>query len=77
MAGTTLILFCAGAVLAAAVGGYLFVRLRRNKEEPVYHFRCPSCRRRLRYRERQVGHAGCCSHCGQHFTFPPVSQSMD
>ena len=43
---------------------------RTPGEEPVYHFRCPGCRRRLRYRRAQEGHAGKCSHCGHGVIFP-------
>jgi hypothetical protein len=64
-------------VVAAAVGGFLFWRGRAPKDEGFYHFRCPSCRRRLRYQARQVGHKGKCSNCGKDVTFPHTSQSID
>jgi hypothetical protein len=73
---TTVVLIVASAI-ALAVGGFAFLRLRRPKEQPYYHFHCPGCRRRLRYRARQAGHAGACNRCGQRLTFPPVAQSMD
>ncbi len=60
-----------------AVAGVVLVRWRRGGEEPYYHFRCAGCRRRLRYRARQAGHAGQCNHCGYQITFPPVGQSVD
>lgn len=67
------------AVLAAA--GLTFWLIRRggssNREIAYSHFRCPGCRRRLRYQSRQVGHKGECSNCGREITFPPVSQSVD
>jgi hypothetical protein len=69
---TQTVVLIAGAVVVL-VGGYLlWARLRAAPEEPVHHFRCPGCHRRLRYRARQVGHRGVCSHCGQHLFFPPV-----
>jgi hypothetical protein len=74
---TTTILLVAGVVAALAVVGFILWRLRGEREEPYYHFRCPGCRRRLRYRARQVGHTGGCSHCGTRLTFPPTAQSVD
>jgi LPXTG-motif cell wall-anchored protein len=77
---TTIILAIVGAVALLAAGGYLLVRWRqqqRGKAEAVYHFRCPGCKRRLRFHARQVGHKGACSNCGQAVVFPPVSQSID
>jgi ribosomal protein L37AE/L43A len=65
-----------GLLLAAAVGAFLFVRSRAAPvEEDYLHFRCPSCKRRLRFRRQQSGHAGQCSHCGGKLVFPPASQS--
>jgi hypothetical protein len=65
------------AAVAAVVGGFVWwARTRSPAEGEVYYFRCPGCRRRLRYRERQVGHQGACSNCGQKITFPPVSQAL-
>jgi hypothetical protein len=59
------------AVILAGGGGYLFLRLRRPKgEEPVYHFECPHCRRRLGYRAGQGGHKGQCPRCRKALTFP-------
>jgi hypothetical protein len=72
---TTTLLVLAGAGLALAAA-YLFARLRQGGEEPFYHFRCPGCRRRLRFRARQAGHAGRCSNCGRDVTFPPVSADV-
>src|SRR5262245_8614201 len=40
----------AGAVGVMAVGMHWFVRHRRTKKrEQFHHFRCPACRRKLRY----------------------------
>jgi hypothetical protein len=76
--GTTELLFIGVAVVAVlAIVAYVVVRSRRPREEAIYHFRCPGCKRRLRYRERQVGHKGTCSNCGQHLSFPPISESID
>jgi hypothetical protein len=54
-----------------------FARRKRTKEEPIYHFRCKSCKRRLRYMERQIGHKGQCSNCGKDLIFPPLSEAVD
>jgi hypothetical protein len=70
----------AGVAAALAAGAYLLLRRggRRREEAGAYHhFRCPGCRRRLRYQSRQAGHRGQCSHCGRAVTFPPASQSID
>jgi hypothetical protein len=58
-------------VLVLAVGGFLLLRgKRRPVEEPVLHFNCPGCRRRLGYRARQAGHKGQCPKCKRPITFP-------
>jgi hypothetical protein len=70
----------AGAIIALAGGGYLFMRLQGRRREAAaafHHFRCPGCQRRLRFNARQVGHKGECAHCGHEVTFPLVSQSVD
>jgi DNA-directed RNA polymerase subunit RPC12/RpoP len=78
---TTLVVLTVAAL--ALVGGGLAYWLarrggrRRDAGAAFHHFRCPSCKRRLRFQSRQVGHRGKCSHCGNPVTFPPVSQSVD
>jgi ribosomal protein S27E len=70
----------AGVLAALAAGVYLLLRRRGRRQEEAgafYHFRCPGCRRRLRFQARQAGHRGACSHCGRAVTFPPASQSID
>ena len=66
-----------GVAAVAAVGVVVYLRGRPKAEEAYYHFRCPKCRRRLRYHVRQVGHNGECSNCGSKVVFPPVAQSVD
>ncbi len=63
-------------VFMAAVGVFFFVRARRSTVEAVYHFRCPGCKRKLRYHARQVGHRGMCAHCREPLTFPSVSRAL-
>jgi hypothetical protein len=60
-----------GAAVLVVGGGYLFLRFRGPKpEEPLYHFRCPGCKRRLGYHKRQRGHAGQCPRCKNAITCP-------
>jgi rRNA maturation endonuclease Nob1 len=67
------------ASVAVLVGGFLLVRrlMRRGQDQAFYHFRCPGCRRRLRFQAQQAGHKGRCSRCGRDLAFPAVSQSID
>jgi DNA-directed RNA polymerase subunit RPC12/RpoP len=74
---TTVVVVIVGVVLVLAVGGYLFMRGRSREDENYYHFRCPRCKRRLRFQAKQVGHTGRCSNCGSGVLFPPISQSVD
>jgi hypothetical protein len=68
---TTLLVIGAGAVVLVAAGaGFWLLRSRPPKEEPVYHFNCPHCRRKLRYRKKQLGHTGQCPQCRKPLTFP-------
>jgi hypothetical protein len=64
-------------IALAAAGGaavFLALRSRRPVEEPLQHFKCPSCRRKLRYRRTQAGHKGMCPMCKQHLTFPTLPE---
>jgi hypothetical protein len=56
-------------------GFFLYRWLKRSgREEPVYHFSCPGCRRRLKFRARQAGHRGMCSNCKTNLEFPVPAQ---
>jgi hypothetical protein len=57
------------AVLATA-GVVVYLRNRPPAEEPTYHFYCPRCHRKLRYRGKQAGKQGACPRCRQGFSFP-------
>jgi hypothetical protein len=72
----TLPLIVVGALVVVGLG-FWFMRTRTPKEQPIYHFRCPGCLRKLRYQERQVGHKGECGYCKQSITFPPLSWSLE
>jgi hypothetical protein len=77
---TQIVWAVAALVLAGGALAYGVAHWRRRRREAAaefYHFRCPNCRRRLRFQSRQVGHKGGCSHCGQTVTFPPISKSVD
>jgi len=60
-------------VLLAIANLVAWFRSRPSRRtEPVYHFNCPACNQRLRYRARQVGNPGQCPRCKKRWTFPPV-----
>ena len=59
-----------GIPLGLAAGGVAFWWWRRPRDEEVHYFRCPGCRRKLRYYARQVGHRGMCNNCKEQFQFP-------
>jgi hypothetical protein len=69
MSTTTIILVIAVAIVLA-VAVFVFIRSRPAREEPIYHFNCPHCRRKLRYRRKQAGRQGACPRCRQGFLFP-------
>jgi hypothetical protein len=70
----TTVLIILGAILVLAVGIWLYVRAKRPRDEVYAHFKCPGCRRRLRYKRHQVGHKGECSNCGRSLVFPPITE---
>ena len=76
---TIMVLAGTAAVLAGGLLAYLLLlqRTRRQEAAVFHHFRCPDCRRRLRFQSRQVGRKGECSHGGHAVTFPPISQAVD
>jgi hypothetical protein len=64
----------------AGVGAYVVLRMRwqsASAGELYLHFRCPGCKRRLRFRAKQAGHSGQCSHCGNKLIFPAAAQASD
>ena len=69
---TTWIIILVVLVILGA-GGYFLLRTRGPKEEIALYFRCPRCKRRLRYYARQAGHRGMCSNCKEQFTFPSAA----
>jgi predicted RNA-binding Zn-ribbon protein involved in translation (DUF1610 family) len=77
---TTLAVLAVAALVLVGVLAYWLMRrrgLRQEASAAYHHFRCPKCKRRLRFQSRQVGHKGECSNCGHPVTFPPLSQSVD
>ena len=77
---TTTLVIIAGVVivLVGAGAGIGFMRWKaqsKAKADEFHHFRCPGCGRKLRYRVRQVGNKGQCSHCGHNIVFPSVPRS--
>jgi hypothetical protein len=80
MVSMTVVMIVGAIVVVAVVGGYLFLHWRWRqgaKGDVIYHFRCPGCKRRLRYNARQTGHKGQCSHCGKSVVFPSAAESID
>jgi predicted Zn-ribbon and HTH transcriptional regulator len=64
LVGTVVLLLLAN--LAIAVHGWR----RRRKIETVFHYACPKCGRRLRYRESQIGRPARCPLCERPVVFP-------
>ena len=74
---TTVVLVIVGVAAGLVAGVVLIWRRRPRVDDTFYHFRCPKCKRRLRYLSRQVGHKGKCSNCSGDVLFPPITQSID
>jgi len=74
---TTVVIVIVGVVAGIAAGAFVVWWRRPRVDDSFYHFRCPKCKRRIRYMVRQVGHKGKCSNCSGDVLFPPVSQSVD
>ena len=74
---STPVLIILGAILVLAIGVWLYLRAKKPKQEAYAHFKCPGCRRRLRYKRQQVGHKGECSNCGRALIFPPISDTTN
>ncbi len=74
-------LWIAVGVVVMMGASYLFLRWRAGQgggqDDTVYHFKCPSCKRRLRFYGRQVGHKGICPHCRHAVVFPSKDQAID
>jgi hypothetical protein len=77
----TIIVGIVVGVLLVGGGAFLLLRWRAQQQqargEEYYHFRCPGCKRRLRFRARQSGNKGQCSHCRKDIVFPSPSQAID
>lgn len=61
--------------LIVVMAAILFVTRRRGakyEEHEFYYMRCPNCRQKIRYRERQVGQPALCPRCRKPFVFPAV-----
>jgi hypothetical protein len=55
-----------------AIAIFRWIRSRPAPEEPVYYHKCAHCRRKLRYRAKQIGRKGMCPQCRNQFVFPTV-----
>jgi hypothetical protein len=70
-----LMIFLVLAAFAAGLGGYRYYRSRPAAEEPYYHFQCPSCKRKLRFRASKAGQPGMCPRCRNPCTFPAAPRA--
>ena len=68
---TTIFVVLMSIGLPLVVGWFVAIRLRSNGR--VAHFRCPSCRQRLRYQARKAGRQVLCPNCYQCATLPLAS----
>ena len=59
-----------GILLGVHVFLLVRARVKQKPEEPVHIMYCTKCRRKLRYREHQIGHFGRCPLCGKPIMFP-------
>jgi hypothetical protein len=73
--------FILGMVLFLLLGGgFLILRsvkfpFRRRANQPKFYSRCPKCKRRLRYSQRQAGKEGLCPSCRYTMTLPIPSKN--
>ncbi len=72
-----LVVFLLSGVAIILAGGYWFLRLRSPKEEVYYHFLCPNCGRKLKYKARKAGQPGVCPRCKKGCTFPLVRERTE
>jgi hypothetical protein len=71
---TWVVVSLAGVLLAGWAVSPFGLRRRRAAEAPAYgHFRCPGCKRRLRYLAQRAGHRGACPTCHRHVVFPATT----
>jgi hypothetical protein len=64
-----MVLLLSGVAIVVG-GGYWYLRPRGPKEEVYYHFLCPNCGRKLKYKARKAGQPGVCPRCKKGCTFP-------
>lgn len=57
-------------LLLANIGVLVYGRLKQKQDETVFHYNCPKCRRKLRYREGQIGRLAKCPLCERPIVFP-------
>lgn len=53
-----------------AVAVYIASRKPAEEEIEYFYLQCAKCKQRIRYQERQIGHAGACRRCKRPFIFP-------
>jgi DNA-directed RNA polymerase subunit RPC12/RpoP len=52
-----------------------YYRLGSPRAYAYMHFRCPYCKRKLRYRSNQIGHAALCPGCQFRLRFPSATKA--
>jgi DNA-directed RNA polymerase subunit RPC12/RpoP len=52
-----------------------YVRLAPREANSYHHFRCPYCKRKLRYRSNQIGHGAICPGCQFRLKFPSATKT--
>ena len=69
--GVPIAIVCIFALLLVAnIALSMRGRFSRGKEETFFHYKCPKCSRRLRYRQRQIGRLARCPLCERPIVFP-------
>lgn len=56
------------ALMVAVMLAIAWTRARGRLDAEVHHFRCPRCRRKLRYYARHMGHLVVCPQCQPDFS---------
>lgn len=67
---TTFLAILISIGLPLVVGWFVASRMRSEDRGRFAHFRCPTCRQRLRYRARKAGRQVLCPNCYHSATLP-------
>jgi predicted amidophosphoribosyltransferase len=64
-------------LLIANIASAVYGRVRKQKIEALFHYWCPKCGRKLRYRESQIGRLANCPLCERPIVFPRPEGLVD